>query len=62
MAQVRSTTDKQDRKLLGVRIDRDLHRQVRTRAFLEDRPLAELVRDALQRYLKTPAAGDEGAA
>lgn len=40
-----------DTKLLGVRIERDLHRKAREQAFREDRPLSDLVRDALQRYL-----------
>lgn len=46
-------------KLLGVRIDRNLHRAARARAFEEDRPLSDLVRDALQQYLD---AAEKGAA
>lgn len=38
-------------KLLGVRIEKSLHQAARLRAFEEDRSLAELVREALQRYL-----------
>lgn len=38
-------------KLLGIRIHRDLHRRARVRAAEEERPLSELVREALQRYL-----------
>lgn len=46
------TTVRRDRTAFA-KIDRETHRAIRQRALDEDRPVADLIRDAIRMYLAT---------
>jgi len=46
-----SKTEDSESKLAGARLDPDLHRELRLQAAAEDKPQAEIIREALREYL-----------